>query len=249
MALPISIQLFTVRTCMKEDYLKTLEGLKAIGFDAVEWAGYPTDVASLRKQIDGMGLISSGAHVGVNALADVGKLADDAKVLGYEDVVVPFAKTDSVEQTEELIGKLNAAAGPLKEAGLQLCYHNHDHEFRALDNGKRPIDMLAEQCPGVAFEFDLGWVWVGLGGKSPFDFAAQYVGRMPLLHIKDFVEPASSRKMCELGAGAIDFQPIVDAAAGWGAKFLIYEQDAHWVDDDPMKAAKVSFDALRGMVG
>jgi len=247
MALPISIQLFTVREVMKNDYAATLKGLKEIGYDAVEWAGYPAEPAELKKRIDDLGLVSSGAHVGIDAMAEVNKVADDAKTLGYTEVVVPYATTKDVAETEGLIAKLNAAAGPLNDAGLQLCYHNHDHEFKTLDNGQRPIDMIAEKCPGVAFEFDLGWVWVG--GEDPAAWGARFAGREPLLHIKDFIEPRGERKMCELGAGAIDFKPTVDAAESWGVKYLTTEQDNFWVDNDPMKSAEISFKALKAMVG
>jgi len=247
MALPISIQLFTVRDPMAADYAGTLKGLKEIGYDAVEWAGLPAGAADLKKILDDLGLVSSGAHVGLDAMNDdLNKVIDDAKTLGYADVAVPYAHTNDVAQTEKLIADLNAAAPKLKEAGLQLCYHNHDHEFKTLDNGKRPIDMMAEQCPGLAFEFDMGWVWVG--GEDPAAWGAKFKGREPLLHIKDFIEPRSERKMCELGTGAIDFQATVDAAESWGTKFLTTEQDRFWVDDDAMKSAKISFDALKAMV-
>lgn len=247
MGLPISIQLYTVREVMKDDFAGTIRQIKEIGYDAVEWAGYPAEPVELRKLLDDLGLVSSGSHVGLGALGEVNKVVDDAKTLGYTDVVMPFAKTDTVDATEELIGKLNAAAGPLKAASLQLSYHNHDHEFKTLDNGKRPIEMIAEQCPDVSFEFDMGWVWVG--GVDPLAWGSRYVGREPLLHIKDFKEPRGDRNMCELGTGAIDFKPVIDAAADWGVKYLTTEQDNSWIDNDPIKSAKISFDALKAMVG
>ena len=55
--------------------------------------------------------------------------------------------------------------------------------------------------------------------------------------------------MCELGTGDIDFKPVIGAAAGWGVKYLTAEQDHSWIDNDPIKSGKISFDVHKAMIG
>lgn len=253
MAPPISLQLYTVRDLLNQDIAATLNQVAEIGFAGVEWAGLGGKTpAEARKIIDDLGLVSSGAHVGLEGLKDPSEAIDTAKTLGYDVMAIPYLGEEyrTIEGYTSVAKQLNEAAPKFADAGIRLGYHNHDFEFEKLADGRTGYDILINETDKelVCFEVDMGWVYVGLGGEQPEGFAAKLAGRVPLVHIKDFKAPASDKMMTELGTGAIDYQPTVDAAESWGVKWLIIEQDHSWVNDDPIESIRVSYAKLKSMV-
>ena len=66
MALPIALQLYSVRHEMKSDLPATLKKVKAMGYDGVEFAGtFGYDPAALRALCAEIGLVPISAHVPV----------------------------------------------------------------------------------------------------------------------------------------------------------------------------------------
>ena len=64
MALPIALQLYSVRHEMKKDFLGTLREVKAQGYDGVEFAGlHGNDPAQVAAWCDEIGLTPISAHV------------------------------------------------------------------------------------------------------------------------------------------------------------------------------------------
>ena len=61
---PLSLQMYTLRDLASVDYVGTLKKVKEIGYGAVEVAGVGSmGAAELRRELDAIGLIVSGAHV------------------------------------------------------------------------------------------------------------------------------------------------------------------------------------------
>ena len=90
--LPIALQLYTVRGDMEQDFKGTLQKVKALGYDGVEFAGLfnntPAEVNAMCKEI---GLVPISAHVPLaDMLADVDKVVADYKAVGCEYIVVPY---------------------------------------------------------------------------------------------------------------------------------------------------------------
>ena len=69
----IALQMYSVRELAQPDMLGTLRRVGAIGYPAVEFAGYggvPT--AEIRALLDSLGMQTAGAHVPLADLQDVG---------------------------------------------------------------------------------------------------------------------------------------------------------------------------------
>ena len=70
----ISVQLWSVKDALKEDFKGTLQNLADLGFDGVEFAGdfgpYANDPAGLKAYLSSIGLVASGAHVPIAQLKD-----------------------------------------------------------------------------------------------------------------------------------------------------------------------------------
>ena len=90
--LPIAIQLYSVRDEAAADLRGTLEAIKAMGYDGVEFAGLhgyaPADIKAMCAEI---GLVPVSAHVPYyDMVADPkGVLADYAEI-GCEYVAIPY---------------------------------------------------------------------------------------------------------------------------------------------------------------
>ena len=186
----IGIQMYTLREFGDKDLPGTLEGVKRLGYDAVEFAGYNGLAADELKRIcNELGLAIVSTHY---SLDNFENSIEDAvayhKALGLPFLAIPWMAADrgpGGEKYEETKKLVEASAAALKEAGIQMLYHNHDFEFTALEDGTLAIDRLYQDIPDLLPEFDT--CWVKYAGYDPVKYINAYKGRTPVIHLKDFV--------------------------------------------------------------
>ncbi len=251
MALPVSVQLFSLRDPLKADFEGTLKTLADIGFQHVEFAGfYGKTAAEVKAICDELGLKPSGAHVGLDAMrTDFDAVIADAKTLGYSHVVLPYLGDEhrTTAGYKAIAATLTDLAPKAEAAGITLGYHNHDFEFIALPEGGTGFEILMNNTPeSVIFELDC--MWVDKAGQLPVAWIQKLGSRAPLLHIKDRPADAekTGRRFTEVGTGVVDIANIVKTANQTGVKYLVIEQDNDW-QPDPINSIKTSFDNLAGM--
>ncbi|MDD6159688.1 MAG: sugar phosphate isomerase/epimerase [Oscillospiraceae bacterium] len=125
--------------------------------------------------------------------------------------VVSLMKT--LEPIKAFAPTLNCMAEELAEAGITLCYHNHDMEHLEQD-GTTALDYLMEHCPALKLELDVGWA--KFAGVSPVALMETYRDRVALLHFKDIRPDASpaTRDTCftAVGEGSIPLREILAVA-------------------------------------
>jgi sugar phosphate isomerase/epimerase len=246
----ISFQLYSARNFPPVDGV--LEGLAAIGYDAVEPYGgnYLDDPRGFRAKADRLGLAIPTAHVPLQLLdEDRGRAIDIGKTLGLESVVLPHVGGDA--RPKDAAGwramgeRLAGHAEELGRAGLKLAWHNHDFEYAKLEDGSRPIDhLLAGQ--GVLFEPDVAWI-----ARANADISTEvskYGSKVVALHIKD-TAPAGVTKddgWTDVGAGTIDWQKVWPAIAATGATLLVMENDN---PSDWRSFAANSYKYVNGLAG
>ena len=90
--LPIALQLFSVRDDMAADFAGTLEKVKAIGYDGVEFAGLCGNTPEqARKLCEAAGLVPVSSHVALQELeADPDGAAEKYAALGIRNLVIPY---------------------------------------------------------------------------------------------------------------------------------------------------------------
>lgn len=243
----IGLQLYTVRRPLHADFEATLAKVAAVGYDAVEFAGYfDRPPREIRRILDEHGLRAPSAHVPKSALADrADGIFEAASVLGHRYLVVPWidaAERATLDGWRRVAQDLNRIGERCRAAGLQLAYHNHDFEFAPID-GTVPYDLLlAETDPGlVQLEVDL--YWMTRGGRDPVDYFARYPGRTRLLHVKDSAGPPAHR-MVDVGRGVIDFPRILARREQAGVRHLFVEHDQ---PADPFATIRASYRYLKGL--
>ena len=81
--------------------------------------------------------------------------------------------------------QFNKVGDQVKQAGLQLAYHNHNFEWKSYGSVTGYDEFLSLTDPGlVKLELDCGWATVA--GQDPVAYLTKYPERYSLLHIKDF---------------------------------------------------------------
>lgn len=269
--LPIALQLYSVRDELEKDFYGTLQKVKAMGYDGVEFAGlYGNTPEQVRAWCEELGLAAVSAHVPfVDMMANPDLLAD-YKAIGCQYVAIPYlteeyrpgaAKFDEVLSGAKLLGeKANAL-------GMRLLYHNHDFEFVKVD-GRYALDVLYDTVPASLLATELDTCWVKVGGADPVAYINKYAGRAPVVHLKDFVggktenmyaligidnggasADAKAFEFRPTGYGVQDFYSILNAAEAAGTQWVIVEQDMPSMGRTPRECAALSINYLRTLQG
>ncbi|OON67071.1 sugar phosphate isomerase/epimerase family protein [Hymenobacter sp. CRA2] len=241
----IGLQLYTLREAMAKDPAGTLAKVAQLGYNSVEGATYTgsqkfygLDPAAFAKLLKQHGLIMPSSHYRLGEEQEKGQpvqgtmlhgwdqAVDDAAQAGVKYMVCAYlseAERGNLDHYKLLAERLNKAGERCKKAGIQLCYHNHDFEFAALD-GKLPFDVLLQQTDKNLVQMELDLYWATKAGHDPVALFKQHPGRFPLWHVKD-MDKTPQRGFTEVGNGSIDFKRIFAQAQQAGLKYFFVEQD------------------------
>lgn len=274
--LPLGVQLYTMGD-ISSNLDAAFAQLVAIGYRTVELAGYLRRTpAELRQALDKAGLKCTSAHVSLTPDQDFAKLAREARIIGFDRVVMPMFSMPTGVSLRPLAGEsfvdtlarvargmtqdqwkaeaafLNRAGEALRAEGLRLGYHNHNVEFSPGPDGRTGYDiLLRETNPAlVTFEMDAGWV--ASTGLDPVKLLKAHPGRFELMHVKDIKasqRPNFSLQMdgTEVGSGTMDWKRILPVAYAAGVRRFFVEQEAPFTGDR-MDAVKISFQHLDGLI-
>ena len=269
MALPVAVQVYSVRDYAKENLYETLKEIKEIGYDGVEFAGlYGNKPADIRKMCEEIGLVPISAHVPyLDMVADPKGVLSQYAEIGCKFVAIPYLTPEyrpGADKWPEVVENAKMLGKVAKELGMTLLYHNHDFEFVTID-GKYALDMLYEAVSKDLLETELDTCWVNVGGEVPAEYVAKYAGRCPVVHLKDFYGE-KSEDMYELigiekkapkrpgnfefrpvGYGLQDMPAIVASAEKSGAQWLVVEQDSPSQGRTQMEAIRCSREYLKSI--
>jgi sugar phosphate isomerase/epimerase len=242
----LAVQLYTLRHALERDLEGTLAALAEAGGREVELAGlYGRSPAEMRAALDAAGLVACAAHIPVEGfLAAPERVLEAAEILGTGTLVVPSVPPpETAAAAEATVAQLVELSELVDDAGLGFAYHNHDFEFRVLDDGSTLWGRIG--AAGIAQEPDVGWLIVA--GRDPVTVLGELAGRCPLVHAKDVRRRSDgSWEDVIAGDGEADWPAIAAAAVAAGATRIVVELDnpsAHPVDDIALSLATLR-DAL-----
>jgi sugar phosphate isomerase/epimerase len=211
---PIGVQLYSVSSDFTRDVPGTLAGLKKIGYEGVEFAGYAGKTAAdMKKMLDDAGLKAAGSHIqgGLPVLQqDAGfqKEVDYNKTIGNDRLIIAMGNARTADDWSKMADNFSAVAAKLKPLGLRLGYHNHTAEFTAVD-GKIPEFLFFDKTtPDVFVQLDVGHC-VHAGG-DPVEVIKKYNSRLVSMHIKDWNAKTHGDIV---GEGDVKWQDVLDACA------------------------------------
>ena len=263
-AIPLGLQLYTVRQDLAKDYEGTMRQLKAIGIRNVQanltMSGKSS--ADQKKLYDALGISWKSIHAGGDALrGDIRPTIDEAKKVGITNITCSFPlfpmdrarimagpTIDDWKRNAEAFNKCGQAC---KAAGMTFDYHNHNLEFRKIGDVV-PYDLLLQQTDPalVGMEMDIGWVVAG--GADPAAYFSKYPTRFASLHINDLKKqgiPNTNMKMVSaiIGQGIVDWKKLIPAIHKTSARRAFLEIEEPY-DPSPLGMVKASFEFLHGRV-
>lgn len=269
MALPVAVQVYSVRDSAEANLADTLRKIKEMGYQGVEFAGlYGLSPDYVKGLCDGIGLVPVSAHIPLDEmLADPDKTFSDYAKIGCKFAAVPYVTPErrpGAEKFGETIRQIAELGKCAKKYGLTLLYHNHDFEFTKV-NGEYGLDILYKEVSPEYLQTELDLCWVNVGGEEPSAFLRKYTGRAPVVHLKDFhmsgklpkhlyaligieeeekEEEPSTFEFRPVGHGMQNMPEILKACTDAGASWVVVEQDEPSMGLSRMDSIKASREYL-----
>ncbi|MFY9906863.1 MAG: sugar phosphate isomerase/epimerase [Terriglobales bacterium] len=250
----LGVQLYTVRQEAERDLPATLEAIRKIGYTEVEtyWDIYNHPAAELRRMIHDHGLKVPSGHFNYDGLDSK---IEYAKALGVEFVICPMlpeGMRTSLDGYKRAADQFNAWGEKIRQAGMQLGFHNHNYEFRRIGE-TTGFETLMKHSDAKLVCLEMDCYWITQAGRDPLQMFREYGERIKLLHLKDRKAGfATSQELneaaghfTEVGAGTIHWREVLAAAEKNGVKHMFVERDSGELP--AMESLRVSFENLRKM--
>jgi sugar phosphate isomerase/epimerase len=239
----LAVQLYTLRHRLEQDLEGTLAQLAEAGVVEVELAGfYDRTPADFRAALDAAGLKAIAGHVPFEGLERApDKVLEVAEIVGTETIVLPWVPAPATAvEADELVDRIRNVSEAITGGGRGFAYHNHDFEFRALDDGTDLWSRIT--AAGIPHEPDVGWLVVA--GRDPVAVLGELKGRCPLVHAKDVRRKADGTYEDVIaGDGDIDWPAVAQAAIDAGATRIVVELDNP--SEQPVDDVALSLATLR----
>lgn len=256
----IGVQLYTVRDAMAKDPAATLAKVAKVGFNTVEGATYTgtqkfygMDPGVFKGLLADNGLKMPSGHYMLGEgmpntkgtiVNEWQKAVDDAAAAGLKYMVCAYlldSERGTLDHYKETAQKLNTAGEICKKAGIQLCYHNHDFEFKQ-ENGKYPYEILLDSTDKDLVKMEMDIYWIYRAKQDPIALFNKHPGRFPLWHVKD-MDSTPKQMFTEVGNGVIPFKEIFKHQKKSGLDYFFNEQDI--CPGDPFNSITQSYTYIK----
>jgi sugar phosphate isomerase/epimerase len=209
----LSVQLYTLRKALEQDFQGTLERLAAVGFTQVEPFQLDKFADQLRSGLRQSGLRAPTTHVGLLS-GNREEICELAAELGIQTVIDPYvdpSRWQAEGDISEIASELNAAAKTAARYGLTVGYHNHHFELESKISGVHALEVFADRlAPEVVLEVDTYWAYAG-GADVPA-LLKRLGDRVFALHLKDGDGTLDTKKQVAVGSGVVPVRDIIAAA-------------------------------------
>jgi sugar phosphate isomerase/epimerase len=220
-----SIQLYSLRELVKDNFPGVLKMVRDTGYTGVEFAGYENlSAGEMRDLLEQNGLKSISSHVPLERLLDA--LEEELKFnkeIGTQAIVVPYHPMKTVNDVEALAKQLTLVAKEVRGAGFLFGYHNHAHEFTT-ENGTMLLDLLMQLTSPEDLVLELDVYWTAYAGVDVLSYMEKQRDRIRMLHLKQMADHESKRCV-DLDEGILDFKEIIQKGLEIGVHHCILEQE------------------------
>jgi sugar phosphate isomerase/epimerase len=247
----IGINVNTVKKEMEHDYRETLLKIREMGYDFIEARPSGDSEKDWIQAVNRSGLDHKVMGYGLgkfrNGLDDLFRQADIFNVeylVCYYPWNLPPGDTITRESALQSADIVDEIGKKVRNAGFRFNWHNHAWAFGRFQDGLTPCDILMTHTDPDHVGCELDIYWAIKAGADPVYFLERYPGRFDLLHIKDMDATKKQGITC-VGAGVVDFKPIVETAGKKGCRHLIVEQER--IESNGLDCARESLDSLQGI--
>jgi sugar phosphate isomerase/epimerase len=235
---PIGIELYSVRGELQKDLWGTVRSVAKMGYQVVEfYSPYfqwpPEQAKEVRKVLDDLGIKCLSTHNSATAISaeNIAKAIDLNKTIGSKYIIIASPpKVSGEDGWKGFADQLTKAAEKLRAENMATGFHNHQLEFRPMDGGKRPMEILAANTPkDVVLQLDAGTsVEVG---ADPVAWIKSNPGRIKSIHLKDWGK--TNGYAVAFGEGDVPWKGIFQAAESVGGiEYYLIEQERAGADGE-----------------
>ncbi len=188
------IQMYSVRDLAKESLKDALKRVAELGYKYIEFAGFFENSAEdVKSWLDEYGLVCSGTHTPVGALADDKIDATIAyhKAIGCDNLIVPNCDGFSREKSDNMINFFNFVQKKLADNGIRMGYHNHSREFFPTPDGVVLEDEIINR---TSLELEIDTFWLFNSGLDVIKYLDEHKDRIKVIHLKDGIPSAAVNK-------------------------------------------------------
>ncbi|QPH39077.1 sugar phosphate isomerase/epimerase family protein [Pedobacter endophyticus] len=253
----VGLQLYTLRDLLPKDVNGVIEKVAGAGYKEVETYGFANgkfwnlSIKEFKTLLDANGLKAPSGHYGMDEFAKTGKTdklkadIDSCAAIGGKYFTIAGAHVDmskGADGFKKTASDFNKVAEIAKQSGLKFAYHNHDFEFKKLDN-LTGYDLYLQETDKNLVNFEMDLYWVVRSGNDPLAFFKKYPGRFPMWHVKD-MDKTKPELNTEVGKGSIDFKSIFAGAKLAGMQHFFVEHENNY-QPDPIGSIKTSCDYIK----
>jgi len=209
----LSVQLYTLRKALEQDFDGTLEKLAGFGFTQVEPFQLPALGDRLRTGLRQNGLTAPTTHVGLLD-GNQDEICELAVELGIKTIIQPYVDPERWQaeaDISQIAAELSDAARRAAPYGVRVGYHNHHFELESKISGVHALEVFADRlAPEVVLEVDTYWAYAG-GADVPA-LLNRLGDRVVALHLKDGDGSLDTSKQVAVGSGVLPIWEIIAAA-------------------------------------
>ena len=243
---PVGLELYSVRGELKKDLAGTVRAVAKMGYEVVEFyspylSWTPEEAKDVRKLLDDLGIKCLSTHNGAQSISAEGlpKAIELNRIIGSNAIILASPpKVSGADGWKGFADQLAAAAEKLRPEGMATGFHNHQSEWKAMEDGKRPMDILAANTPkDVILQLDVGTTLEA--GADPVAWIKANPGRIKSIHLKDWGKGEGRGYQVAFGEGDAPWKGIFDAAESVGGiEFYLIEQEHAGADGELAMAQK-----------
>jgi len=245
----VALQLYTLRDYCTTlpDFVATLKKVSDIGYRAVQLSGVGVPHAEAKKALDDAGLTICATHEPSQEILEKPEAVCQRLLsVGVTQTAYPYPSGidfKSEESVRALTKGLDAAGAIFAKNGITLSYHNHGIELTSFGD-TTVLDFIYRETKPENLKAELDTYWIQYGGGDPAAWIEKLSGRVPVLHLKDYVFTKEDKPFFgEVGHGNLNWPRILAAAEKAGTQWLVVEQDA--CAGDPFVSIRKSYDYLK----
>jgi sugar phosphate isomerase/epimerase len=231
--IPVGLEMYSVRESMAKDLNATVRAVAAAGYQGLEfYAPYydwtPAQSKDMRKLLDDLGIRCFSTHNESTFFTPekIGHAREVNLILGSKYMIMASSDEAAADDAwKKVADTLNTASDRLAPDHLGVGYHNHQVEWKPLDGGQRPMDILSKNTkPSVVLQLDVGTCLEA--GSDPVAWIKANPGRIRSMHCKEWSPEPGKGYSVLFGEGVAPWKQLFAAAEnGGGIEYYLVEQE------------------------
>jgi len=232
------LQMYSVRDFTAKDMDYALREVAAMGYDFVEFAGFAGHSAdSIKAMLDRYNIYVTSTHTGWGEIYNNTEATlEYHRTIGNRNLVIPGHDLGTAAKIDTFVNQVNELQPKLEDAGFNLHYHNHSHEFLPNADGLI-IHTELERRTRINFQIDTYWAFAAK--VDPVAILERLDNRIDRIHLKD---GDGGHVGYSLGSGVAPVAAVRRKAIELG-KIMIVESES--LTPDGLSEAKRCIDYLR----